>query len=163
MVKYICYFLLISFQLMGSGVLPAQQLKAHLVVPQTNPQGERSLDMSRYPRFHVVLQNTGDFPLNIWKDWNSWGYYNLSLIFSSPDTSFKIQKKNPKTWDGDFADYWTILPDEHLVLEIDMRAGLWKGIPDLYGETLSGEISAVYENKPDALASEFGIWTGKLS
>ena len=111
----------------------------------------------------MVLRNISSSPVKIWKDWNSWGYYNLSLSFSNADTSFTISKKSPTNWDGDFADYWTVPAGESLVLDIDMRAGVWKGLPDLYGEILAGKLSATYENKPDALAAEFGIWTGKLT
>ena len=157
------FIIAITIWLAGWSILPAQQLECRLVIPQSNPQGQRELDMSRYKSFHVVLRNISSVPVKIWKDWNSWGYYNLSLSFSNSDTSFTISKKSPTNWDGDFADYWTVPAGESLVLDIDMRAGVWKGLPDLYGETMTGKIKATYENKPDALAAEFGIWTGKLT
>lgn len=70
-------------------------------------------------------------------------------------------KAVPFNWDGDFPDFWTILPGESLVLEIDMRPGIWKGVSQLFGQERKASLTVSYENKPDALATEFGIWVGK--
>ncbi|MDX2283840.1 MAG: hypothetical protein NW241_06740 [Bacteroidia bacterium] len=138
-------------------------LELRLAVPVTTPEGLREISMDRYPRLHVLLVNRGAKPVNIWKDWNTWGYFNLTLTWEAGGKTYLIRRLPPQAWDGDFPDFWTLPPGETLILEVDMRTGFWEGFPDLYGEQIPAELTAIYENKPDLLADEFGIWTGRIA
>lgn len=133
-----------------------------LVVPISNPNGIREIAMDRYPQIHVLLKNTSQQDQRLWKDWNTWGYFNLSLEWQAAGQTFPITRLSPKAWDGDFPDFWLLHPGETVILVVDMSTGLWKGFPDLYGETLSATLTATYVNKPDELASAFDVWVGKL-
>lgn len=133
-----------------------------LVVPVSNPQGERLIQIDRYPRFHVAIRNISNREQRIWKDWNSWGYFNLYLQMQTAESTIRITRRRPAVWNGDFPDFWVIPPGEFVILEIDMIAAQWNGLPDLYGESLPATLTAVYENKPDVLAEEFRVWTGRL-
>ncbi len=150
--------------LMG-GRLQAQgdaTFRMELIVPVANPSGERLLQIDRYPRFHVLLTNLSAREQRVWKDWNSWGYFNLYIQMQTAESTIRITRRNPGGWNGDFPDFWIIPPGESIIIEIDMRSGQWNGLPDLYGETLPATLTAVLENKPDVLAQEFGVWTGRV-
>ncbi|TAE54717.1 MAG: hypothetical protein EAZ89_06395 [Bacteroidetes bacterium] len=146
--------------------LPAQttaQLRMQLIVPVSTPDGKREIAVDRYPRLYVLLTNISPRPVKLWKDWNTWGYFNLTLQWTAGGQTRLIRRKAPKNWDGDFSDFWVLPPNESVILEIDMSSGEWEGIPDLYGETIPATLRAVYENKPDALATEFGVWVGRIA
>ncbi|MDX1908231.1 MAG: hypothetical protein SF053_14440 [Bacteroidia bacterium] len=138
-------------------------LGIELVVPVSNPEGTRELSLERYPRIHVILTNLTPAPLKIWKDWNTWGYFNLILTWEAGGNTYLIRHKPPTDWDGDFPDFWLIPPGEKIILEVDMSDGNWIGFPDLYGETIEARLTAIYENKRDILANEFGIWCGRVA
>ena len=140
----------------------ARDLIANLIIPISNPDGSRVLSMDRYPRFHVQLVNISEKTLRLWKDWNSWGWFNLALKVETKEGIAYLQKKQV-TWNGDFSDFWQIEPGESVILEVDMTSGEWQGMPDLYGESLPAKITAIYENKADPLCEVFDIWTGKVS
>lgn len=150
---------------LACGHLHAQKpgIQLELLVPISTPGGERVIALDRYPRLHASLTNVSEQPVKVWKDWNSWGWFNLTLIMESDRGTQAIRRKHPTHWEGDFSDFWVILPGETLILEIDMTDGSWAGFPDLYGERLPATLTAVYENKADVLAEEFGIWVGKVT
>lgn len=156
------HLLLLGIFLWGCTLQAQQDWTMEIVVPISNPAGEREITLDRYPRFHVMLKNTSGKTQKLWKDWNTWGYFNLSFIWRTADRVETIRHKTPSAWNGDFPDFWVIPAGETLILEIDMSSGNWEGIPDLYGEKISATLEATYENKPDGLARKFGIWLGKL-
>ncbi|MFK7971100.1 MAG: hypothetical protein AB8F95_12070 [Bacteroidia bacterium] len=135
---------------------------ANLIIPVSTPDGLRVLSMDRYPRFHVQLVNISGESVRLWKDWNSWGWFNLTLKLETSEGVTYLRKKQP-VWDGDFSDFWQIGPGESVILEVDMSSGHWQGMPDLYGETIPVKLTALYENRSDPLSEAFGIWTGKVS
>ena len=133
-----------------------------LVVPITSPDGKREISLDRYRRIHVLLKNQSSAPQRIWKDWNTWGYFNLHLDWKQGTKTYPIRRKAPESWDGDFPDFWIVPAGETLVLEVDLSLGEWEGFPDLYGESIDATLLATYQNKPDPLAQEFDVWVGKL-
>ena len=108
------------------------------------------------------MTNTSSETLKLWKDWNTWGFFNLNMVWEVEGKTHSIRKKTPTAWDGDFPDFWVAMPGETIVLEVDMSTGEWDGIPDLYGEKIKASLKATYENKTDGLARKFGIWVGKV-
>lgn len=159
--------ILVSFLLFISLLSPAlaqQQptpLSISLVVP-AGADGVRTLSLVRNPRFHVVLTNTSATPLNLWKDWTSWGQKCLTLVLQQPSKTSGIVRLPLRAVDRDFPDFWILSPGESLVLEINMTDPAWRGLPDLYGESIRGSLQAIYEIKQDYLTDEFNIWTGRV-
>lgn len=160
MKQLLIYSLLCLF--LGGKGLAQEDWSMELVVPISNPAGERVISLDRYPRFHVLLKNQSSETQKLWKDWNTWGFFNLNLVWKAAGQSHAIRKKTPTAWNGDFPDFWVIEAGETLVLEIDMSTGEWEGVPDLYGERIEATLQASYENKPDGLGRKFGIWMGKV-
>ncbi|MEO0472439.1 MAG: hypothetical protein AAF206_22640 [Bacteroidota bacterium] len=141
----------------------SQEWNIQVVVPISDPLGKREIHLARYQHLHVILTNLSRDTKRIWKDWNTWGYFNLRLEWmDAQGITHKINRTTPKAWDGDFPDFWTIPPGESLVLNVDMSSGRWNGFPDLYGESIPASLKAIYENKPDELSADFGIWTGRM-
>lgn len=144
------------------GQNPEAPFSIELVVPISTPNGHREISIEQYYNLHVLVKNISPHPQRLWKDWNTWGYFNLRLEWQAAGKTFPIVRKAPKVWNGDFPDYWVLEPGETVVLFIDMRSGDWEGFPDLYGERIPAKIKAIYENKRDVLADEFNLWYGKL-
>ncbi|WNJ17367.1 hypothetical protein [Pontibacter sp. G13] len=137
-------------------------LSLELIVPITDPSGEREISMARYPRIHAKLTNESRQPVRVWKDWNTWGYFNLKLFWIADGEQHPIERVSLKHWDGDFPDFWTLPPGESVILEVDLRTAKWTGFPDLYGESIEATLHGTYQNIADPLASEFDVWTGTL-
>lgn len=160
MKKGVIYLFILLFSCL---TLSAQEWEMEIIVPISNPAGERVIALDRYPRFHILMKNVSPETLKLWKDWNTWGFFNLQMSWEAGGQMHSIQKKTPNAWNGDFPDFWVIPAGETLILEVDMSTGEWEGIPDLYGERIEATVSATYENKTDGLARKFGIWVGKVS
>lgn len=157
------HFIIAILILLMSSTYAQQAWTMELVVPIGNPAGERIISLDRYPRFHIIMKNVSPQVQRLWKDWNTWGFFNLNLIWKAGDQVHQIRKKTPTAWDGDFPDFWVVPAGESLILEVDMTTGIWEGIPDLYGERIPATLQATYENKRDGLANKFGIWVGKVA
>jgi len=141
---------------------PASPLSLEIIVPPATSTGERTLYMAKYPRFHVLVTNNSDAPVRLWKDWTSWGYATLSFLMQTDDKTIAFVRPVIKRIDGDFPDFWALNPGDKLILEVDMSTGQWRGMPDLYGESLPCLLQAVLEIKQDFLTDELGIWTGRI-
>jgi hypothetical protein len=79
---------------------------------------------------HVVLTNVSDRPLRIIDDWNSWGYFNLTLQYTAADgTSHKIEKVG-RDWTRNFLTDTTLAPGQMLVRDVAFDPAIWTGLPD---------------------------------
>lgn len=159
------FFLILTGLIFGGGTPKtgiAPPFSIELSIPISTPNGHREISIERYFNLHVLIKNITPHPQKLWKDWNTWGYFNLRLEWQAANKSFPITRKAPKVWNGDFPDYWVLNPGETVVLVVDMRSGDWEGFPDLYGERIPAKIKAIYENKRDVLADEFSIWYGRM-
>jgi len=113
--------------------------------------------------FHVLITNTSGQPQNIWKAWNSWGYYGLS---------FEVTDEHGKTWTvhkgehifgPDGPDYWTIDPHESLVIDVDYSSAEWEeGFPPSTKEPRIFTMRAIFEIKPDGASKKYSVWTGRV-
>lgn len=157
-----CTGILLILAVFGTEAAPPPPFSIELIVPVSTPQGIREVSLDRYPQLHVLIKNISPQPQRLWKDWNTWGYFNLSLEWTAAGRTFLINRLTPRAWDGDFPDFWLLAPGETVVLVVDMSSGQWQGFPDLYGESVSATLKATYVNKSDELATAFEVWVGKL-
>ncbi len=158
---YLFFFIpcIIPVSIFAQEISPVQ---LDLIIPISNPEGEREISLEKYPRIHVLITNHSDQAIRLWKDWNSWGYFNLSFSYQANSTIKGITRIRPSSWEGDFPDFWMLEAGNSVIIEIDMTISQWQGFPDLYGEKLPAVLTATYENKYDPLAEQFGIWVGKV-
>lgn len=109
---------------------------------------------------HIVLSNFSRENIRIWKQWNSWGYYNLSFKLLTSNKEFYLTKKK-KRWTRNFADLAYVKSFEHFVITETINSEYWDGIPlDIKGKKV--KIKAIYETKETEEAKEHNIWTGKI-
>jgi hypothetical protein len=130
------------------------------VVPENSRNNGQSIHIA-HP-FFVVLSNTTDHDLTIWKEWCSCGYFNLSFDFSGKDGKVTHVKKRNQYWTRNFPDPFIVGPGKRYVLEVDFKPDTWEGTEGLYGPML---LQAIYENtnshKPIGGPAVPSAWLGR--
>src|SRR5262245_40821565 len=115
--------------------------------------------------FHVVVTNVSKQPAQLWKEWCSWGYFNLSFIAAERDgKTFAVKKREVRGWDKNFPD-WMIVPSgDHLVFDVSFAAPIWQDAP-LPGASRSRRVllRAIYEVTEDEQSKKRGVWTGRVA
>ncbi|MCW3072070.1 MAG: hypothetical protein JWO44_1960 [Bacteroidetes bacterium] len=115
-------------------------------------------------RFHVLLQNNSGKPINIWQEWNSWGYFCLSFEVTYPDGTTEIASKTKRGWDKNFASAQTIAPGGYYVFDVTFDSKTWinsplKKSPD---RTIC-KLKALYQVTESPESKEYNVWTGKVA
>lgn len=114
--------------------------------------------------FHVVVRNISDKPQNVWQDWVSWGYDALSFEFMDESGKKWVAKKIPAAFDQNGPIFWTLKPNETLVIDVcfadDQKSDWqkWKGFP--HKQTVS--MRAVFEIQEDPWSRKASVWTGRV-
>lgn len=74
------------------------------------------------PHLNVLLRNVSAQPISVHQEWNSWGYFNLSLeltkINGDPLAKPIIVKREGGQWTKNFAQAQAIQPGESIVREV---------------------------------------------
>ena len=112
--------------------------------------------------FHVVLTNASNGPIRLWKEWCSWGYFNLS--FESRDSKGKavVISKKIRDWDKNFPCPVELAAGEHWVIDVGLEPAIWHNSPlsDDSGKATI-RLKAVYEIREDKASKEEKVWTGR--
>src|SRR5689334_7045545 len=75
------------------------------IVPTGARGSERSIELYQPgAHFHVTLTNKTKQPIRLWKEWCSWGYFNLSFEARGADGKVTRIHKRDRGWDKNFAD-----------------------------------------------------------
>jgi hypothetical protein len=125
------------------------------VVPESSRKGE--LFISIHHPFYVVLTNVTDHDLTVWKEWCSWGYFNLSFEFTGKDGKVvKVEKDHNLFWTKNGPDGFVVMPGKHFVLSVtlsikDKTADMWIGAERLDGAMT---LQAIYKNTNEAFPGE---------
>ena len=134
------------------------------IVPTSSRGSGRAIELYRPSQhFHVVVTNISDEPVRLWREWCSWGYFNLSFVVDDAAGNPVVVKKRPRGWDKNRPD-WTILePGDHMVFEVSFDESIWQDAPrSEAGQARSVRMKAVYEVKADDQSKEHGVWTGRV-
>jgi hypothetical protein len=114
--------------------------------------------------FSVVITNVGKSPVRLWRDWCSWGYFNLSFEATDQDGMRVAVTKNQRAWDKNYPDWMIIPPGDHMVIEVAFDAATWRNAPvPPPGQQRTVKLRALYEVPADAEAKTNKVWTGKAS
>ena len=125
------------------------------------PHYERVLDYSHL-QFPVVITNRSDSPQRIFEDWNSWGYYALSFEVTEAGATWNI-KKGFNIWMKNFPSTWTLLPHEHLVIEVNLSdKDVWEPFPVIKDFTTSITMRAIFQIPADESSKKLSVWTGRV-
>lgn len=112
--------------------------------------------------FNVDLENISNQDLYIWKEWCSWGYFNLTFqVMTNTGQNFEIHKDQITSWTKNYPDR-LVIPSKSKHTFI-VNCSEWKGFP---AEWISQKvkIKAVYKiEEQDDFWKEFGsVWTGVI-
>lgn len=126
--------------------------------------GKRSIEMHRpEAHFHVVLKNISTHDVSLWREWCSWGYFNL--IFEVTDSTGKtvVVKKKQRGWNKNFPDFATIDPNGHFVIDVTFDPEVWENAPlPEKGKSHTVSMKAIYEIAESDHAKESKVWIGRV-
>ncbi len=113
--------------------------------------------------FHVVVTNVSSVPIRLWREWCSWGYYNLTFLVTVGTDAPFVVKKQSRAWFANWPDPETISPGGHHVRDVAFDTATWVGSPvPEAGSGRTVRMKAVFELPPED-AKPHGVWTGKVS
>ena len=133
-------FILLSFRFASSASPTAETPKSDVKVIIAVREYLRE---SKKNPIQVVIENTSDNPQAHFDEWNSWGYYNLTLAWTDRKGNTGVVEKVPNNWDKNAASTTILKPGDALVREISFDS-VWKGWPD---DLTDVTIQAVYQSK----------------
>jgi hypothetical protein len=118
------------------------------VVPSDS--GKEKKMISIYSPFCVVLTNVTDHNLIIWKEWCSWGYFNLTFEFTGKDGQAVQVRKKDRNWSKNFPAPYVVEAGKHFVLVVNLKED-WQGTEKLDGPMT---MKAIYKNTNEAFPGE---------
>lgn len=157
---------LLAFAIPGDGA-PAGKAGSPLAVRIVPSSYNEAMGRSLGRHFYVVATNLSRRPIKLWRDWCSWGYFNLSFQATDRDGRRYIAKKRLRGWDKNYPDAMIVPPGDHMVFEVTIDETLWQDAPwPVAGPLFEPKIvrmKAVYEVQVDGQAREHGVWTGRIT
>jgi hypothetical protein len=136
---------------------PALQVSIAIPVHREN----RALMVGPNSRFHVVVTNTSKQAQRLWRDWCSWGYYNLSLEQVDANGRAVPIKKGVRVWSKNYPDWFELPPGEHYVIEVQLTDTDWE-LPAKGSLAPKSSLRAVYQIPEDDQTQERSVWTGRI-
>ena len=141
----------------------AEQLSVE-IVPTDGYDTQRIIDLEGPSRhFYVLITNRSNEAIQLWKEWCSWGYFNLSFEARRKDGKVLVISKRDRGWDRNFPCPTTVPPGGHVVRDVALEPSIWENSPLSGG---SGQatvgLRAVFEISEDPKTREFNVWTGKV-
>ena len=123
-------------------------------------------DRAKLRHFHVVVDNIADVPVRLWREWCSWGYYNLTFEVRGPDGKIRHLRKGNRKWAANSPDWCTVPPGEQRVIDVHWMPRIWRLGPlqDLLGKESIVKVRPVFsiDEDPDKFAAKNGVWTGRV-
>jgi hypothetical protein len=96
---------------------------------QSNSYPYSDLTTGRRSHLHFILLSNRD-GINIYEDWNSWGYFTRSFIATdSQSRHFEITRRPPLGWLRNFPSVTTLNNGQFLITDIYLCDGSWRVSP----------------------------------
>jgi hypothetical protein len=140
-------------------------LAVSIAVPDHH--GKRNIYLGKEIRdttFHVVVANNSGKPINLWREWCSWGYPNLSFEVDLGDGKIVMLKKKAGEWTKNYPDFQTLKPGDLYVIPVKFDGTLWE-LPIGKGEASKArdlKMRAVYHIETDEDSRKSEVWTGRI-
>ena len=136
-------------------------LRVSIAVPANN--GRRAIILNRPDsHFHVVVTNVSDKPVRLWREWCSWGYFNLTFKVTDGAGEEFVAKKTQHEWTKNYPDFQDLAPGESYVIDVYPHRD-WKDFPlPANGKEMKLKLAAVYEIHPDDQSKQSNVWTGRV-
>jgi hypothetical protein len=144
---------------------PAPRLAVRIVPSTFREEIGRAIELYQPSRCcYVVITNTSGSPVRLWREWCSWGYFNLSFVVADERGRTATVTKRPRGWDKNFPDWSIVPPGDHMVFAVSFDASIWQGAPlPERGGSRTIKMRAVYEVSADEEAKKRGVWIGRIS
>jgi hypothetical protein len=158
-------FLLIAMAIASTAAAAEPGLEVSIAVSKMD-NGERVLRYSAKdkPHFDVVVTNISNQPQRIWREWCSWGYFDLDFELTDQGGKTWKAKKKPANWTRNFPSYQILEPHDSLVIEVEFaNPDTWEGFPHLTGDSQTLKMRAFFEIHPDEETKKFSVWTGRVT
>jgi hypothetical protein len=152
----------LSMLAMGAGKEEKDPWTLRIVPTRSSAKHGTMIDCaSKDSRFYVVLTNTSESDLSVWREWCSWGYFCLSFDITLPDGKTIHVKKTPIPWKKNYPDPFVVKPGDHFVYSVRFD-GQWTGFSkDWKNQTV--KIKAMFKiEKEDDQVDRHKVWTGKI-
>ncbi len=141
--------------------------KAELSVAIAAPErfGKRNINAGE--TLNVVVTNATQRDVRLWREWCSWGYFQLTLVIrdaENEDAQPVILRKKPRIWTKNYPDFWTLGPGEPLVWPVKLESGDWDLGPlegKLRGRKFA--VKAVLSCGEDDASLEKDVWSGSVT
>jgi hypothetical protein len=149
----------------AAGGTPAPRVEVRIVPTKIGEKIGRAIELWRPEQhFYVVVTNVSDEPVRLWREWCSWGYFNLSFVVTDGAGEEVRVTKRPRGWDKNFPDDSIVPPGGHAVFEVSFDESVWQDAPlPEAGKSRAVRMRAVYEVKEDDESVKHGVWTGSVS
>jgi len=110
------------------------------------------------PALQVVIENTSATPQGIIDEWNSWGYFNLTLDYTLPNGIRKsMAKKHDVIWTMNYPSFTTLQPGQCLVRDVFFDPKIWSGLPEVTKDTVVSVTATLTQDENGA-----AIWHGNI-
>jgi hypothetical protein len=96
----------------------------------------------------------------VWREWCSWGYFNLSFTAITADGKEHTVVKDKRGWDKNYPDFEEFLPGETVVRDVYFGADEWKSFS--HGASHALKLQAFYKISEDEDTAKHGVWSGSL-
>ena len=163
-----CFVVLFSALIAKSDERVADPISVRIVPTSFSKEGARTITLWQPTQhFHVVVTNTSDKPVRLWREWCSWGYYNLSFLVTGEDGKPIVVKKAWRGWKKNAPDSTTLPPGDHMVFEVSFDPKIWplassELLPE-EGKSREVKMKAVFEIVKDNETQKQDVWTGSVS
>lgn len=112
----------------------------------------------------VTITNISNKELKLFQEWNSWGYYNLKLIFRDEFHEYWVTKKEGE-WYRNFPQITILKPKESFSIPVALSPAIWNGIKKVKEKSKRIiTIRALYEQYPSRTIIKCNdVWKGSVS
>ena len=110
------------------------------------------------PTLHVVFRNGSATPVSLMDEWNSFGYFNMTLAYTLPDgTRGTMAKDNNMMWTMNAPTVTVLQPGQCLVRDVYLDPDVWSGVPKVSEDTV---VTVVATFKEDQQPGQ--VWQGTI-
>lgn len=152
--------------------LRADDWSLEIVPTDVSHKGDTIRCDSATPAFFVILTNKSNHDLVIWKEWCSWGWFNLTFEVTRADGRGFTLQKGGRGWMFNTPDPYLVKPNCHYVWAVTLAKPDWEGFPKDWKDGELVTFRAIFENKKDSAAGSDKVnnplklppemWIGKV-
>jgi hypothetical protein len=130
-------------------------LKVSVSVQETEPD----LVIGGKIPLHVVIENISSAPQNVFEEWNSFGYFALTLEYATQDGVKGVMCKRIVGWTRNWSTFIVLQPGQVLVRDVFLDPKFWSGLPTVRGDATIITVKAIFTQ---GSGLDDPVWQGKI-